>query len=86
MRYEIVDGVVLIYEGENEVPFLRQPTYPDGSAWGEGQAEAWAEQVILSLTDPTADLAGDSPDAPTKPRPVLEEVVELEVEPEALPE
>lgn len=86
MRYEIVDGVVLIYEGENEVPFIRQPAYPNGAPWGAGQAEAWAEQVILSLTDPTADLAGDSPDEPTKPRPVPEEVVEPEVEPEALPE
>ena len=86
MRYEIIDGAVLIYEGENEVPFIRQPFWPDGSEWAEGQAEAWAAQVILSLTDPEADLAGDSPDAPTKPRPVPEEVVEPEVEPEALPE
>lgn len=80
MRYEIVDGAVLIFEGDNETPFMFQPFWPDGSEWAEGQAEAWAEQVILSLTDPTADLAGDSPDAPTKPRIVLEE------EPEALPE
>ena len=80
MRYEIIDGVVLIYEGENEVPFLRQPTYPDGSPWGAGQAEAWAEQAILAMTDPDADDAGDSPDAPTKPKYVPK------VEPEALPE
>lgn len=85
MRYEIVDGAVLIYEGDNETPFMFQPTFPDGSAWGEGQAEAWAKQVILSLTDPTADLPGDSPDAPTKPRPAPEQEPEV-VEPEALPE
>jgi hypothetical protein len=85
MRYEIVDGAVLIFEGENEAPFMLQPTWPDGSAWAEGEAEAWAAQVILSLTDPTSELPGDSPDAPTKPRPAPEEEVEV-VEPEALPE
>jgi hypothetical protein len=85
MRYEIVDGAVLIYEGDNEAPFMFQPTWPDGSAWAEGEAEAWAAQVILSLTDPTSELPGDSPDAPTKPRPEPEEEVEV-VEPEALPE
>jgi len=84
MRYEIVDGEVLIYEGENEVPFLRQPTFPDGSPWGAGQAEAWAEQAILAMTDPDADDAGDSPDAPTKPKYVPE--VEPKVEPEVIPE
>ena len=80
MRYEIVDGAVLIFEGDNETPFMFQPTWPDGSDWAEGQAEAWAAQAILAMTDPDADDAGDSPDAPTKPKYVPE------VEPEALPE
>jgi hypothetical protein len=82
MRYEIVDGAVFIYEDESETPFLFQPTFPDGSPWGPGQAEAWAEQAILAMTDPEADDAGDSPDAPTKPK----YVPQAEVEPETLPE
>jgi hypothetical protein len=79
MRYEIIDGEVLIFDQGAEIPFLRQPFWPDGTAWGAGEAEAWAEQVILAMTDPDADDAGDSPDAPTKPKYVPEE-------PEALPE
>jgi hypothetical protein len=79
------DGAVVIYDGVNSEPFVKQPCWADGTAWSEGEAEAWAEQVILSITDPTSDLPGDSPDAPTKPRPEPEEEVEI-VEPEALPE
>jgi hypothetical protein len=85
MRYEIIDGAVLIFEGDNEAPFMLQPTWPDGSAWAEGEGEAWAAQVILSLTDPTSELPGDNPNEPTKPRPVPQEEPEV-VEPEALPE
>lgn len=73
MRYEIKDGVVLIYEGDSEIPFLKQPHWPDGSEWAVGEAEDWAEQVILAMTDPDADDAGDSPDQPTKPKYVPEE-------------
>lgn len=81
MRYEIKDNSVLIYEGDSEIPFLVQPHWPDGSEWAVGEAEAWAEQAILAMTDPDADDAGDSPDQPTKPKFVL-----VEPEPEALPE
>ena len=68
MNYEIVDGVLFVFDGINDQPFLKQPTWPDGTPWGKGEAKAWAEQLILSLTDPTADLAGPSPDMPTEPR------------------
>lgn len=79
-------GAVVIFDGVNPEPFVRQPSWANGTEWSGDEASKWAEQVILSLTDPTADLAGDSPDEPTKPRPVPEEVLEPEVEPEALPE
>lgn len=69
------DGAVWLYDGINPEPFLYQPTFPNGSPWGEGQAEAWAKQVILAMTDPDADDAGDGPHAPTKPKyvPPVEE-------------
>jgi hypothetical protein len=72
------DKSVAIFDGVNSEPFVIQPTWPDGAAWGVGEAEAWAEQMILSLTDETSDLPGDSADAPTKVRPIPEEVVEPE--------
>jgi len=71
------DGAVLIFDGVNELPFVKQPNWPAGQAWGAGEAEAWAEQLILSLTDETADYAGNSPDEPTIARPpvIIEEPV-----------
>ena len=80
MRYEIIDGIVFIYDADSKIPFIRQPNWPSGDAWAKSEAEAWAKQVILSLTDPTADLAGSSPDKPIEPRPVLEEQT-LTIEP-----
>ena len=54
------------------VPFLEQPTYPNGDAWGSAEnATAWADVMVAYLTDPdTATvLPGDSAAAPTKPKP-----------------
>lgn len=72
MRFEIENGVVFIYDQDSDVPFLKQPTWPNGDAWKKGEAEAWATQMILALTDPTADLAGPSRDHHPEPRPVEE--------------
>jgi len=65
------DGVK-VFEENATIPFLLQPNWPDGQIWGEGEAQAWAEAKFLELTDPTADLAGKSPDQPTIPRPAVE--------------
>lgn len=62
-------GAVWLYDGVNPEPFMHQPTWPNNTPWGKGEAKKWAEQVILSLTDDTADLAGDGPDEPTRKRP-----------------
>ena len=78
MRYELVDGVVHIFEADRDVPFLKQPTWPNGDAWEEGEAEAWAEQMILALTDTTADLAGPDRENHPEPRPIPEEVTDGE--------
>lgn len=65
-------GTIRLFDGINPEPFVIQPNWPNGQAWAAGEAEAWAEQMILALTDPDADDAGDSPDAPTKPKFVAE--------------
>lgn len=72
MRYEIIDGVLNIYENDRDIPFLRQPTWPNGDEWEPGEAEEWAQQQILALTDPTADLPGPNRENHPTPRPVIE--------------
>ncbi len=72
MRYEIIDGVLHIFDEGSDVAFIVQPTWPCGDEWAVGEAEAWAAQVILSLNDVTADLAGPSREMPTESRPIFE--------------
>ena len=83
--YEIeADGSVIIFDGVNPEPFVRQPTWANGTEWSGDEASKWAEQVILSIEDPTAAFAGNSPEEPTIERPIV--VEEVPEEPEALPE
>lgn len=74
-RYTIDADGVKLFEDKSTVPFLIQPTWPDGQAWGDGEADAWAQAKITELTDDTADLAGHNPDNPTIPRPVVEPTI-----------
>lgn len=74
MRYEIEDGAIKVFLNEDqEAPHLFQPHWPNGDAWEEGEAEAWAEQYILSIQDEEADLPGPSRETPTVKRPTAEE-------------
>lgn len=57
-------GALWFYDGINPEPFMYQPTWPNSTPWGKGEAKKWAEQAILSLTDHAADFAGDSPEQP----------------------
>lgn len=78
MRYEITENLEVRAWAtdamEDAPPVLFQPHWPDGTAWANrSEAETWVQQWILSNEDPTADLAGDSPDAPIRPRPSVED-------------
>jgi hypothetical protein len=89
-RYEIdKNNAVWIYADSNKVASVFQPDWPDATPWAnKAEAEAWAKAWILSMTDPTAPFAGNSPDRPTEPRgefidpasllPVAEADAELE--------
>lgn len=72
MRYEINKGVVEIFQDGNTIPFLRQPHWPNGDAWKPGEADNWAQQQILALTDSTAELPGPDRANHPIPRPVIE--------------
>lgn len=76
-RAEFTDGVLLGFETESDVPFLSQPTWPDGTAWAnEAEALEFFEVLTTSFTDPTAPIVGDNPTNHPKERE----------QPEALPE
>jgi hypothetical protein len=76
MRFEILDnGSVEVWGEATDGPAMVQDSWPDGTAWGEGEAQAWAEQLLLSWADLTADLPGESPDSPTTPRPAPEPII-----------
>lgn len=60
---------------ENDAPFLFQPDWPNGTPWAnKKQADAWAKAFIVALDNPESEfIAGDGPDEPVKPRPIVEE-------------
>tara|TARA_R110000803_G_scaffold81324_3_gene147267 strand:- start:481 stop:720 length:240 start_codon:yes stop_codon:yes gene_type:complete len=69
ITYEIdQDGTLWISIKGAEVPFLKQAAWPDGMAWGKGEADAWAKQFVIASGDPEQEVPGDNPLAPTKPR------------------
>lgn len=75
MRYELDENnAISIFVDGQEAPVVFQPTWPNGAPWGSGEAEAWAEQYILSFSDESADMPGLSPEQPTMPRPTAEEI------------
>lgn len=69
LTYTIDADGVKIFEHGQSIPFLLQPTWPDGQEWADGEATAWAEAKVAELTDATAELAGTNPQQPTRPRP-----------------
>ena len=69
-RYTIDADGVKVYEDNNTFPFILQPNWPDGQAWGDGEAQAWAEAKVAELSSDTAPFAGHNPDRPTIARPV----------------
>lgn len=86
-RYQLgKDNAISFYDDENPIedgsPFFYQPDWPNGAKWAsKAEAEAWAKAFIAELQDPKSEfVAGDSPDQPLKPRPIIQpEVIEPEV-------
>jgi hypothetical protein len=73
------DDAVRIFMNGQDVPMILQPSWPDGTAWGDAEEAAeWAQTYISSLTDPDYEfIVGMSPEEPKRPKPeppVLPEV------------
>lgn len=77
-NFKFVDGEVLIFQEGDEHPILRQPHWPDGTAWESNeQAETWGQNYINQIEDETAPLVGVTPSQPTRKRPTPQEVEEM---------
>lgn len=72
MEIKFVDGAAVALTQDNSVA-VRQPHWPDGTDWGsEQEALDWMALFVESLSNPDSLLPGDSPDEPTKLRPLPE--------------
>lgn len=65
-RYEIKENnVVEVFSEGSDVPFLRQPTYPNGDSFDSfEEAEGWANMLLIHLNDktqPTAPIGKNIP-------------------------
>lgn len=76
LRYTIDETThqIEVFDDENPnetgAPFLRQPTWPDGSKWAtKDEAEGWAQATVTSFNDESAPLPGPNAAEPTTPRP-----------------
>ena len=85
MRYEILENnTVEVFYDDSTVPSLRQPTYPDGSAFADKvDAESWAKLYVASVEDEAAPFAPNTPGQPGAPKPTPEEIEAMKAEMEA---
>lgn len=76
-KYEILENnTIEVFDNVNPEPFLRQPSWPDGTEWAnKAEAEAWVKQYILWLTTEDGDMPGNGPDMPVLPRPIDPRVI-----------
>lgn len=53
LRIEITDSLeVLIFNGDQETPFIYQPYLPDGTPFkDEAEAHAWADEFVAGFSD-----------------------------------
>jgi len=79
-RYEInTKNEVRVWDDSNPdpsgAPFFLQPNWPNGTAWAtKKEAETWVKAFIAQLENPESEfVAGDSPEEPIKPRPIIED-------------
>lgn len=69
---------VEIFFDNQDVPFLLQETWPDGTPWSsDAEAQAWADLYVLSMDPEHPTKPGVSPDAPELPKPP-----QVEIDPE----
>ena len=79
-RIEILGNntVEVFAEGE-DVPFLRQPTWPDQSPWADAaEARTWADMFVEAAEVADAPYAPNGPGQERQPKPTPEQIAEWE--------
>lgn len=75
-RIEIKPGnVVEIFAGDSEIPYLRQPNWPDQTPWAdESEARSWAEMFVEAAEVAEAPFAPNGPGQERQPKPTAEQL------------
>lgn len=85
IRIEILENnTVELFKDNNEIPFIRQPQWPNGTEWASAaEAGAWAEEYVESIEVKDAPYASNGPGLSRLPKPTEEEVAAKRAEVEA---
>lgn len=85
IRIEILENnTVEIFNDAQEAPFIRQPQWPNGTAWASAEeARGWAEMYVESIEVPEAPFAPNEPGGERQAKPTPEQIAEWQAEMEA---
>ena len=78
-RIEILENnTVEIFAEGSDVPFLRQPNWPNQAPWADAaEARAWAEAFVEAIEVPEAPFAANGPGEERMPKPTEEQIAEM---------
>jgi hypothetical protein len=79
-RVEILDNnTVEIFAEGSDVPFLRQPNWPNQAPWADAaEARAWADMSVEAMEVAEAPYAPNGPGQERQPKPTPEQISEWE--------
>jgi len=80
IRIEILENnTVELFNDGQEAPFVRQPQWPNGTAWASAdEARGWAEMHIEAIEVAEAPFAPVGPGIERKAKPTAEEIAHME--------
>lgn len=84
IRIEILENnTVELFNDTQEAPFIRQPQWPNGTAWASAEeARSWAEMFVEAM-ETDAPFAPSEPGGERRPKPTAEEIEAMKAEMEA---
>ena len=79
-RIEILDNnTVEIFAEGSDVPFLRQPNWPNQAPWADAaEARAWADMFVEAMEVAEAPYAPTGPGLERQAKPTPEQIAEWE--------
>lgn len=82
IRIEILENnTVELFNDTQEAPFIRQPQWPNGTAWASAEeARGWAEMYVEAIEVADAPLAPNGPGEERQAKPTPEQVAAWKAE------